>query len=126
MSTKGNWLHNHLGLQANLTYMDARDLNTNKPLTYRPKVLAFIVPTLKFDLFEFQAEYRYASRIDTVMLYSYDPRVAQKVWVFRAYLRLTPFTTIFTINNAFNYAYTQLERILREPRNVSLTFMYEL
>jgi outer membrane receptor for ferrienterochelin and colicins len=126
LSTKGNWLHNHLGLQANLTYMDARDLNTNKPLTYRPKVLAFIVPTLKFDPFEFQAEYRYASRIDTVMLYSYDPRVAQKVWVFRAYLRLTPFTTIFTINNAFNYAYTQLERILREPRNVSLTFMYEL
>lgn len=125
LSTKGSWLHNHLGLQANLTYMDARDLNTNAPLTYRPEILAFITPSLKFDPFEFQAEYRYASQIDTVMLYDYDQRVPQKVWVFRTYLRLAPFTAIFAINNAFNYAYIQLERNLREIRNVSMTFMYE-
>lgn len=126
ISTKGNWLHNHLGFQANFTYMDAQDLRTHKPLTYRPKVLAFAVPSIKIDPFEFQAEYRYASRIDTVMLYSYDQRVAQKVWTFRAYLRLNPFTAILAINNATNYAYVQLERNLREPRNISLTFMYEL
>ena len=125
-STKGSWLRNHLGLQANFTYMNARDLNTNKPLTYRPEILAFITPSIKFDPFEIQAEYRYASRIDSVMLYDYDQRVPQKVWAFRAYLRLTPFTAIFTINNAFNYAYIQLERNLREIRNVSVTFMYEL
>jgi iron complex outermembrane receptor protein len=126
LSTKGSWLRHHLGLQANFTYMDARDLNTNKPLTYRPEILAFITPSIKFDPFELQAEYRYASQIDTVMLYDYDQRVPQKVWVFRAYLRLAPFTAIFAINNAFNYAYVQLERNLREIRNLSVTFMYEL
>jgi len=126
LSTKGNWLRNHFGLQANFTYMNANDLNTNEPLTYRPEILAFITPSIKFDPFEFQAEYRYASKIDTVMLYDYDMRVPQKVWAFRTYLRLNPFTAILAINNAFNYTYVQLERNMREIRNVSLTFMYEL
>jgi len=125
-STKGSWLRNHVGLQANFTYMDARDLNTDKPLTYRPEILAFITPSIKFDPFEIQAEYRYASQIDTVMLYDYDQRVPQKVWTFRAYLRLAPFTAIFAVNNAFNYTYIQLERNLREIRNFAVTFMYEL
>lgn len=125
ISSKGSWLQNHLGLQANFTFMDAKDRNTNQPLTYRPEILAFIVPSIKFEPVEFQAEYRYASRIDSVMLYSYDNRVAQKVWTLRAYLRLRPFTAILTLNNAFNYAYVQLERNMREIRNVSFTFMYE-
>ena len=124
-STKGSWWHNHLGLQANFTYMNAKDLNTDAPLSYRPKILAFITPSIKFNPFEIQAEYRYASKIDTVMLYDYDQRVPQKVWAFRAYLRLKPFSTIITVNNAFNFAYTQLERNLREIRNVSVTFMYQ-
>jgi outer membrane receptor protein involved in Fe transport len=126
VSTKGSWLGNVLGLQANFTFMDAKDMNTNSPLSYRPKILAFIVPSIKFDPFELQAEYRYASKIDKVMLYSYDQRVAQKVWTSRLYLRLKPLTAILSVNNLFNYAYVQLERNLREPRNVSLTFMYEL
>ncbi|MCU0645427.1 MAG: TonB-dependent receptor [bacterium] len=125
IATKGSWLQDHLGFQANFTYMDAKDLHTNKPLTYRPEILAFFVPSVKIDPVEVQAEYRYASRIDSVMLYSYDNRVAQKIWTFRAYLRLRPFTAILALNNAFNYAYVQLERNMREIRNVSLTFMYE-
>ena len=125
VSTKGSWWKNHLGLDANFTYMNAKDLNTNNPLTYRPDILAFITPSIKFDPVEFQAEYRYASRINSVMLYSYDDRVAQKVWTFRGYLRLRPFTAIIALNNVFNYAYTQLERNLKETRNVSFTFMYE-
>ena len=60
------------------------------------------------------------------VLYSYDQRVAQKVWTFRTYLRLKHFTAIFAIKNAFDYAYTQLERNLGEPRNISMTFMYDL
>lgn len=125
LSTKGSWFNNHLGLQANFTYMDAKDLNTNAPLSYRPEALAFIVPSIKFNPFEFQAEYRYASKIDSVMLYDYDERIPQKVWAFRTYLRLNPFIAILAINNAFNYAYVQLERNMREIRNISLTFMYE-
>lgn len=126
VSTKGSWWGNLVGLQGNFTYMDAKDLKTNSPLSYRPKILAFIVPSLKIDPFELQVEYRYASKIDTVMLYGYDQRVPQKVWTTRLYLRLKPFTAILAVNNLFNYAYTQLERNLREPRNIALTFMYEL
>jgi len=125
-STKGYFWRNHLGFQGNVTLMDAEDLNTGETLSYRPEVLSFITPSIRFDPFEFQAEYRYASKIDKVMLYEYDPRVPQKVWNFRLYLRLKHFTSILSLNNAFNYAYTQLERNLGEIRNVSVTFMYEL
>lgn len=126
VSTKGSWWHNHLGLQANFTWMDAKDLNKNVPLTYRPKILGFLIPAIRFEPFELQAEYRYASKIDTVMLYPYDQRVSQKVWSFRVYLRINHFTSILALNNAFNYAYTQLERNLGEIRNVTITFMYNL
>ena len=125
-STKGYFWHGRLGMQANFTYMDSQDLNTDAPLTYRPDLLAFVVPSVRLDPFELQAEYRYASKIDSVMLYTYDQRVPQKVWTFRLYLRLQNFTSIVAFNNAFNYAYTQLERNLGEPRNWTITFMYEL
>ncbi|MBN1153852.1 TonB-dependent receptor [candidate division KSB1 bacterium] len=126
LATKGYFWHNHLGFQGNITLMDAEDLNTGETLSYRPEVLSFITPSVRYDPFELQAEYRYASRIDKVMLYEYDQRVAQEVWSFRLYLRLDHFTSILALNNAFNYAYTQLERNLGEIRNVTITCMYEL
>jgi len=126
LSTKGYLWHNHIGLQGNITLMDADDLNSKETLSYRPEILSFVTPSLRWDPFELQAEYRYASRIDKVMLYEYDQRVAQKVWSFRLYLRLDHFTSTLALNNAFNYAYTQLERNLGEIRNVTITFMYEL
>ncbi len=125
-STKGYWWDNRLGLQANFTYMDAKNVKLNAPLTYRPELLAFVVPSVRIDPLELQAEYRYASKIDSVMLYGYDQRVSQKLWTFRLYLHLKHFTSILALNNAFNYAYTQLERNLGEPRNWTITFMYEL
>jgi len=125
-STKGSLWHDHLGLNANVTWMDAKDINRNKPLTYRPKLIGFIAPSVKFEPFEFQVEYRYASRIDTVMLYEMDQRVPQKVWTCRVYLRLNQFSAILAINNLFNYAYAQRERNLGKIRNVAVTFMYDL
>jgi len=125
-STKGSWWDDHLKLQANFTYMDAVDLNKNSALSYRPKILAFVVPSIRIASVELQAEYRYVSRFDKVMLYEYDQRVPQKIWTYRAYLRLKHFTSILAINNAFNYSYTQLERNLGEPGNISITFMYDL
>ncbi len=126
IATKGSWWQDHIGLQANLTIMDAKDINTNKPLTYRPELLAFLTPSVKLQPFEFQTEYRYASRIDTVMLYNYDQRVPQKIWTFRLFLKFKHFTSIIALNNAFNYAYTQRERSLGEPRNTTVTFLYKL
>ena len=60
------------------------------------------------------------------MLYTYDQRVAQKIWTSRLFLRLNHFTAIMAVNNMFNYAYTQIERNLGEIRNVTVTFMYDL
>ncbi|MBN2012436.1 TonB-dependent receptor [candidate division KSB1 bacterium] len=126
LSTKGSWWQDHIGLQANLTMMDAKDLNDYSHLAYRPKMLSFITPSFTFAPFEFQVEYRYASRFNKVMLYTYDQRVAQKVWTYRLFIRFPNFTAIFALNNAYNYAYTQLERNMSEPRNVTVTFMYDL
>ncbi len=125
-ASKGSWWNDHLGMHANFTYMDARDLTDNSFLSYRPKYLAFFTPSFRWAPFEFQAEYRYASRFAKVMLYPRDQRVSQKVWAFRLFIRFNDFTAIFALNNAFNYAYTQLERNLSEPRNVTVTFMYEM
>jgi outer membrane cobalamin receptor len=116
-TTSGHWWNNKIRLQASTTILDHEDLSTGEALTYRPKVIAFINPSVHFGQWEFHADYRYASRIEKVKLYQYDDRVPQKVWNFRLIYHLKNFDLQFTINNALDYYYTQIERTMGEIRN---------
>jgi len=101
------------------------EFDSGEILAYRPRVLGFAAISLRSKPVEFQAEYRYASRIDQVKLYTLDPRVEQQIWNFRVKFFWHRLNVIFALNNAFNYAYTTLERNLGEIRNVSTSVMWE-
>jgi len=125
-STKGSWWHNRLGLQANFTWMDARDLTNDKFLAYRPKFVGVITPIIRFGPAEFQFDYRYISRYDEVKLFDHDPRVPQKIVNIRFLYHWKYFQWMISLNNALNYHYTQLERNIGETRNITTTLNLDL
>ncbi len=120
LTTSGHWWRDRLWLQATATLMDHEDLVMHKPLTYRPKVIAHINPSIRVGAWEFHADYRYASRIEQVKLYYYDARVPQKVWNFRMLYHLGNIDLQLAVNNALDYYYTQIERSMAEIRNVTV------
>jgi len=119
-TTSGRWLRDHLGFTASATIMDHEDLTTHQPLTYRPKVIGYLNPSLRFGAWEFHADYRYASRIEAVKLYQYDDRVPQRVWNFRLIYHLGNIDLQVAANNALDYYYTQIERTMGEIRNFTV------
>lgn len=120
-SSKASWWYNRLGLQLNCTWMDARDATTDKFLAYRPKFMGVLTPSIKFGGVEFQSDLRYASRFEEVKLFDLDDRISQKVVSFRFIYNWKQFQWMLSLNNAFNYHYTQLERNLAEIRHLTTT-----
>ncbi|MFZ5518277.1 MAG: TonB-dependent receptor [Candidatus Zhuqueibacterota bacterium] len=119
-TTGGHWWKKRLHLQATATVLDHEDVITHEPLTYRPKVIAFVHPSLHLGNVELHSEYRYASRIEAVKLYYYDDRVPQKVWNFRIIYHLANVDLQLAVNNALDYYYTQIERNMAEIRNFTV------
>lgn len=119
-TTGGHWWKNRLQLQATATMLDHEDVVTHEPLTYRPKVIAFVHPSLHLGNMELHSEYRYASRLEAVKLYYYDDRVPQKVWNFRLIYHLANVDVQLAVNNALDYYYTQIERSIAEIRNFTV------
>ena len=120
LTTGGHWWRDRLRLNATATIIDHEDLVTHKPLTYRPKLIAHINPSLCLGPWEFHADYQYASRIEAVKLYYYDDRVPQKIWNFRLIYHLTNLDFQIALNNALDYYYTQIERSMGEIRNFTI------
>lgn len=125
-STKGNWWHNRLGLQFNFTWMDARDLTLNQFLAYRPEYMGEVTPSVKLGSAELQMDLRYASRFEEVKLFDLDNRVDQRIVNFRFIYNWRYFQWMLSLNNAFNYHYTQLERNLGELRNLTTSLNVDL
>lgn len=122
LTTAGHWWKRRLRLQASATIINHEDLTTHQPLTYRPKVIAFINPAIALGRWELHADYRYASRMEAVKLFSFDERVPQKVWNFRLLYHAGPVTMQAAVNNALDYYYTQIERNMAEIRNFTIGF----
>lgn len=116
-TSSGHWWNDRLRFMATATLIDHEDLSTGKPLTYRPKLIAYFNPSIHLGSWELHADYRYASRIEVVKLFQYDDRVPQKVWNFRLIYHLANLDFQLAINNAFDYYYTEIERSMGEIRN---------
>lgn len=117
LTSSGHWWRGHLRLQASTTLLKHEDLATGEPLTYRPRAIAYLNPSIHFHRWELHADYRYASRIEKVKLYQYDDRVPQKVWNFRFIYHVANIDLQLAVNNALDYYYTQIERTMGEIRN---------
>ncbi len=125
LTTSGHWWQDRLRLNATATIIDHEDRVTRQPLTYRPKFIAHINPTLCLGSWEFDADYRFASKIEAVKLFYYDDRVAQKVWNFRLIYHLANIDIQLAVNNALDYYYTQIERSMGEIRNFTISIAGE-
>ena len=119
-TTSGVWWKDRIRLQATATLLNHQDVSTGEPLTYRPKTIAFINPSIRLGDWELHADYRYASRIEAVKLFYYDDRVPQKVWSFRLLYHFLNYDFQLAVNNAFDYYYTQIERNMAEIRNFTV------
>lgn len=110
-----------LRLHASVTHLDTRDLELNQPLAYRPRWIAQINPSVHVGPIELRADYRFASRIERVEIYTLDQRVAQHELNLRLWYRLKNFALAIGSNNVLNYNYTQVERNLGEIRNFMIS-----
>ncbi|MCK5739490.1 TonB-dependent receptor, partial [bacterium] len=125
-STRSDWWHNRLGIRANITWMDAVDLSSEKFLSYRPRFQGTLTPIVRFGAAEIHGDYRYTSRYDEVKLYDLDDRVPQHIVNLRLLYYWQRFQFMLTLNNATNYHYVQLERNLGTVRHLKFTLNYDL
>ena len=121
LTTGGHWWKNRLRLIATATFLHHENLITHQPLTYRPKLTAFVNPSVSLGRFEFQADFHYSSAPEAVKLFTYDERVPQKTWDFRLIYHYANYDFQFAINNAFDYYYTEIERNMAEIRNFTVS-----
>ena len=109
-----------LGIQANATWMDPKELESGEPLMYRPRFIAFFSPSITLGPISLEADYRHASVVEKVAVYPLDERVPQNVWDVRLSYRWKNITVQAMVRNAINYNYTISERVLGEIRNFAI------
>jgi outer membrane receptor for ferrienterochelin and colicins len=120
------WWNRRLGIRASASYMDPKDINRDEVLPYRPKFFSDAIGFLNVGPASFQAEYRYASRVEKVWLNPLDPRVPVKLLFLRAEAKWKIMTIQLAVNNALNYHYAQIERRMGEVRNVMLSLLVDV
>ncbi|MFQ5824115.1 MAG: TonB-dependent receptor domain-containing protein [bacterium] len=126
MSTGIRWWHNRLGLQGSFTFLDPKNLELDQTLAYRPRWIAQINPSVHIGPIELRADYRFASRLERVEIYSPDQRVAQHELNLRIHYHFKNLSLAVGSNNVLNYNYTQVERNLGEIRNFMISLQGKL
>ena len=96
-------------------------------LSYRPRLIAFISPSLRLGPVTLEADFSYASRLtrEQVQIYKDDPRVPKKQFDARLLYRWRDITLQLIVRNLLQYHYTQLERNMNEVRNFALGLIWE-
>jgi outer membrane receptor protein involved in Fe transport len=107
--------------QAGYTFVDSRDLETDRPLRYRSKHRLNAGAEWKAGRLTFGLDARFASRIEETLLYNADERVSVRVLDGRVLLDLGRTDLALECTNMGNYMYTLRERMLEPIRAVSLT-----
>ncbi|MDZ7264450.1 MAG: TonB-dependent receptor, partial [candidate division KSB1 bacterium] len=104
------------GCQASITSLHHRELEWNDPLPYRPDVMATIRASLQIGKFQWQTDYRYASKIAAVKIYPINERVPMKFVDMRLDYRINSFTLQLGVNNLLQYNYAPMESNLLPMR----------
>ncbi|MCG8605616.1 TonB-dependent receptor, partial [bacterium] len=115
--TNSRWWYNRIGLRVNLTYLNPHNKKTNRLLTQRQKLIAFVGTSLRIGKFELQADYKYGSKQENYLLPGGHQFVAQKVMDVRVFYYWNQFTFLVGVNNLGNYAYTLRDKFLEENRS---------
>jgi iron complex outermembrane receptor protein len=130
---------NRLGLEATATWTEPLITKVNQAsetptrfkegdlLSYRPRLIAYLTPSLHFGPISFEADYGYASVLkrEQVQVFPDDQRAPKKQLDMRVLYRWQEFTAQFAVRNLLNYTYTQVERNVNEVRNFAFGMMWE-
>ncbi|MFQ5604742.1 MAG: TonB-dependent receptor domain-containing protein [bacterium] len=118
------WFRNRLNTVVSYVYVDPRDLQTDKLLTYRPQHILTTSVTVKLGFFNFGGDFRFASKLkkEQLEVFPNDERVATKVCDVHAGLSTSTFTLMLNVENLLQYNYTQIERNIEPIRQFTLTF----
>jgi outer membrane receptor protein involved in Fe transport len=130
---------NRLGLEATATWTDPAITKvgefTEVPvnfaeddlLSYRPRLIAYISPSLRLGPVSLEADYSFASKLEReqVQLYKDDQRVPRKQLDMRLIYRWQGLTAQLAVRNLLHYTYSQVERNVNETRNFAVGLMYE-
>ncbi len=109
-------------LSVNYVYLDTRDLSLDEPLAYRARHTLQNSFSWRRGRLTLGLDYRYVSRIERVQIYWRDERVPQKVLDLRVAWDTDIGALTLEVDNALNYAYTQIERNLQPIRSFRLSF----
>lgn len=121
ISLRTSWWQRILGFDVSYTFMEPRDLTLEKMLAYRPQHLLTTSLSVNIGPVGLNADYRYASRIDEVLIYPEDDRVAQKLADVRLSYDWYNYQFSFDVDNIFNYNYVPVERNIAPIRKFMLT-----
>jgi len=130
---------NRLGLEATATWTDPIITKVNKTneapvtlkkgerLSYRPRLIAYLSPSLTFGPISLQADYAFASKLEReqVQLFKDDQRVPKKQLDMRLLYQWQGLTAQLAVRNLLNYTYAQVERNVNEVRNFAFGMMWE-
>jgi hypothetical protein len=106
--------------------MNPRFVETGEPLPYRPRFIGFFTPKFQFGPIELEADYRFASKLQKVLVYPRDEQIPTKVWDLRVSYQWRNFQFKFLVNNIVNYNYLISERVLGEIRNFAIAINGEI
>jgi outer membrane receptor for ferrienterochelin and colicins len=104
------------GLQISVTAMNHKELEFNDPLPYRPKLIGTTKASLKSGKFMFEADYRYASKIQKVKIYPINDRVPMEFVDLRLSYEWGPLTAQIGVDNLLQYNYAPMESNLMPMR----------
>lgn len=123
------------GLETSFTYLNPKDLSTDKILNYRSEFIWYTNVFVPISDFEFQIDYRYKSKVKNIdnqigmVVKDYDARVAMHIVDCRLIYNLENLTKTnmkltLNIGNALDYYYTEMLGNLYRTRNISLSISY--
>ena len=96
-------------------------------LSYRPRLIAYVSPSLHLGPFSLEADYSFASKLkrEQVQLFKDDQRVPKKQLDVRLLYRWQGLMAQFAVRNILHYNYTQVERNMNEVRNFAVGVQFE-
>ncbi len=123
------------GLETSFTYLNPKDLSTDKILNYRSEFIWYTNVFVPISDFEFQIDYRYKSKVKNIdnqigmVVKDYDARVPMHIVDCRLIYNLENLTKTnmkltLNIGNALDYYYTEMLGNLYRTRNISLSISY--
>jgi iron complex outermembrane receptor protein len=128
-----------LGLEANATWTDPVIIDVGHSgevpshfkegqlMSYRPRLHAYVSPSLHFGPFSLEADYSYASTLqrEQLQIFLDDQRVPKKQLDMRLLCRWQGLTAQLAVRNLLHYTHAQTERIVNDVRSFSIGIMYE-